>query len=71
VLLEGMLRQLAAAHGIPMLDIRLTATGLLALLNGLWVHGVMHPTAISREDALRLAEAWIDALVLRGTSSTM
>jgi len=62
---EGLLRDLAAEQKMPLLDIRLTAIGLLALVDGLWIEWCLNQTTFSPEEALRLCEAWIDALVLR------
>jgi AcrR family transcriptional regulator len=62
---EGLLRDLAAEQKVPLLDIRLAAIGLLALVDGLWIEWCLNQTTFSPEEALRLCEAWIDALVLR------
>lgn len=61
--LEDILRRLAVSSGIPLLDLKLTAIGLLALLDGLWIVGGLDPDSCSSEEAIRLAEAWVDALV--------
>lgn len=61
--LEDILARLAISSGIPLLDLNLTAIGLLALLDGLWIVGGLNPESCSSDDAIRLAEAWVDALV--------
>jgi|APEBP8051073178_1049388.scaffolds.fasta_scaffold00151_54 AcrR family transcriptional regulator len=67
--LEDILRRLAVSRGVPLLDFRLAAIGLLALLDGLWIEGSLDPETLSSEDAVRLAEAWVDALVLGNARS--
>lgn len=67
--LEDILRRLAISRGVPLLDFRLAAIGLMALLDGLWIEGSLDPETLSTEDAVRLAEAWVDALV-RGSGES-
>lgn len=62
---EGLLGRLAADHGMPLLDIRLAAIGLLALVDGLWIEWCLNQKTFATEEAVRLCEAWIDALILR------
>lgn len=64
--LEDILGRLAVSSGIPLLDVNLTTIGLLALLDGLWIVGSLDPDSCSPEEAIRLAEAWVDALVQGG-----
>jgi len=64
-LLEGILRRLATDHGLPLLDVRLAAIGLLALHDGLWIVMSLNPQAVRADEVTRLADAWVDALVLR------
>ena len=64
-LLEGILRRLAVDNGVPLLDVRLAAIGLLAMLDGLWIVLSLNPEAVSPEEAIRLADTWVDALFLR------
>jgi AcrR family transcriptional regulator len=68
--LENILRRLADDHGIPLLDVRLSAIGLLALIDGLWIVLSLNPDAISEDEAVRLADAWIDSVVLRAVSTS-
>jgi len=65
--LEGILGRLAVDSGMHLLDTNLTTIGLLALLDGLWIAGNLDPDSCSSEDAIRLAEAWVDALVQGNT----
>ncbi len=68
--LEDILARLAAEHGIPLLDIRLAAIGLLAILDGTWIVLSLNPGALNTEEAIRLAEAWVDTVVLKGASAS-
>ncbi len=70
-LLEGILARLAAEHGIPLLDVRLAAIGLMAIIDGAWIVLSLNPGALNTEEAIRLAEAWVDTLVLRGASVSL
>lgn len=68
MLVEGILGRLAADHGLPLLDVRLAATGLLALHDGLWIVMSLNPLAVRPDEVIRLADAWVDALVPRTAS---
>ena len=68
VYVEGILRRLAADYKIPLLDIRLSAIGLLAMVDGLWLEWCLNPESFSAEEAIRLCETWIDSLMLRGAT---
>ncbi|HET6618306.1 MAG TPA: transcriptional regulator BetI [Dongiaceae bacterium] len=48
------------------IDAHLAALGFTAMLDGLWLELCLDPTTFSREDALRIAHAWIDDLVAGG-----
>lgn len=65
IYVEELLRRLAADRGIPLLDVRLAAIGLLALIDGLWIEWCLNHESFSDAEAVRLCDAWIDALVLR------
>lgn len=60
--LEGLLDGLAQAHGRS-LDPRLTAIGLSALLDGLWLELCLDPAAFTRAEAIGIARAWVEALL--------
>jgi TetR/AcrR family transcriptional regulator, transcriptional repressor of bet genes len=67
-LMERLLTDLAAETdarrlGGRALDARLAAIGLSALLDGLWLEWCLNPTTFSADEAIRLCEAWTDALV--------
>lgn len=66
---EGLLRDLAQQSRMPLLDTRLAAIGLLALIDGLWIEWCLNPASFTPDEALRLCEAWIDALVLPGAGT--
>lgn len=64
--LGDLLGRLAVSRGVSLPDDGLAAIGLLALLDGLWIEGSLDPEACHPEEAMRLAEAWVDALVQDG-----
>lgn len=64
--LEDIFRRLAAENGNPLLDTRLAAVGLMAMLDGTWIVLSLNPEALEIEEAIRLAEAWVDAIVKGG-----
>lgn len=68
-LLEGILRRFAEAQGVPLLDIRLAAIGLLGLLDGLWIVQTLNPEVIRADEAVRLADTWVDSLIYRAAST--
>ena len=48
------------------IDAHLAALGFTAMLDGLWLELCLDPTTFAREDALRIAHAWVDDLVAGG-----
>jgi TetR/AcrR family transcriptional regulator, transcriptional repressor of bet genes len=48
------------------IDAHLAALGFTAMLDGLWLELCLDPTTFSRDDALRIAHAWVDDLVAGG-----
>jgi TetR/AcrR family transcriptional regulator, transcriptional repressor of bet genes len=60
--LKGLLGAVAKARGRP-LDLRLTAIGLSALLDGLWLELCLDPTTFSRTEAVGIARNWVAALL--------
>jgi TetR/AcrR family transcriptional repressor of bet genes len=63
--LEELIADVAAARRIK-IDAHLAALGFTAMLDGLWLELCLDPTTFSREDALRIAHAWVDDLVAGG-----
>jgi AcrR family transcriptional regulator len=63
--LEGLIADIAGARRIK-IDAHLAALGFTAMLDGLWLELCLDPTIFSREDALRIAHAWVDDLVAGG-----
>ncbi len=63
--LEELIADIAGARRIK-IDTRLAALGFTAMLDGLWLELCLDPTIFSREDALRIAHAWVDDLVAGG-----
>jgi AcrR family transcriptional regulator len=63
--LEGLITDIARDHRFK-IDAHLAALGFTAMLDGLWLELCLDPTTFSREDALRIAHAWVDDLVAGG-----
>src|SRR6185369_1588157 len=63
--LEELIADIAGARRIK-IDTRLAALGFTAMLDGLWLELCLDPTIFSREEALRIAHAWVDDLVAGG-----
>jgi TetR/AcrR family transcriptional repressor of bet genes len=60
--LEQHLIAFGAEVGIIGTDMRLSAIGLSALLDGIWLELCLNPAGLSPEEGIRLCEAWIDGL---------
>ncbi len=63
--LEELIAEVARTRRFK-IDTHLAALGLTAMLDGLWLELCLDPTTFSRDDALRIAHAWIDDLVAGG-----
>jgi TetR/AcrR family transcriptional repressor of bet genes len=63
--LEELITAIAGARRVK-IDAHLAALGFTAMLDGLWLELCLDPTIFSREDALRIAHAWVDDLVAGG-----
>jgi TetR/AcrR family transcriptional regulator, transcriptional repressor of bet genes len=63
--LEELIAKIAEARRFK-IDAHLAALGFTAMLDGLWLELCLDPTTFSREDALRIAHAWVDDLVAGG-----
>jgi AcrR family transcriptional regulator len=64
--LECHLNDYAAEIGVAGTDMRLSAIGLAALLDGIWLELCLNPQTFSAEEGVRLCEAWIDGLATGG-----
>jgi TetR/AcrR family transcriptional repressor of bet genes len=60
--LERHLVALGAEIGLGDKDMRLSAIGLSALLDGIWLELCLNPTDFTPEEGVRLCEAWVDGL---------
>jgi AcrR family transcriptional regulator len=58
--IEDQLSALAKEHRLRSVDIRLSAIGLSALLDGIWLALCLDPKAFRPEEGIRLCEAWLD-----------
>ena len=63
--LEALIADIAAARQFK-IDAHLAALGFTAMLDGLWLELCLDPSTFSREDALRIAHAWVDDLIAGG-----
>jgi AcrR family transcriptional regulator len=63
--LETLIAEAAGTRRIK-IDAHLAALGFTAMLDGLWLELCLDPTIFSRDDALRIAHAWVDDLVAGG-----
>ncbi|MEZ5831783.1 MAG: TetR family transcriptional regulator C-terminal domain-containing protein [Dongiaceae bacterium] len=63
--LEELIADIAHVRRVK-IDAHLAALGFTAMLDGLWLELCLDPTTFSREDALRIAHAWVDDLVAGG-----
>ena len=62
-LLERLLADLVEARGRSDVDVRLSAIGLSALLDGLWLEWCLNATTFSPEEGVAMTERWIDGLI--------
>jgi len=60
--LEQHLVAYGAEIGIAGADMRLSAIGLSALLDGIWLELCLNPAGLRPDEGVRLCEAWIDGL---------
>jgi AcrR family transcriptional regulator len=59
-LVRGLLADAAKAAGKGRFNLRLTAIGLMAMLDGLWLEWCLDPENFQPRDAVALCESWID-----------
>lgn len=62
MIIGALLTQISAKRPKP-IDARLSAIGLTALLDGLWLEWCLNPTTFTPEEGLGLCRSWVDALV--------
>jgi TetR/AcrR family transcriptional repressor of bet genes len=60
--LERHLVAFGAEIGLAESDMRLSAIGLSALLDGIWLELCLNPADFTPDEGVRLCEAWIDGL---------
>ena len=60
--LEQHLIAFGAEIGFADIDMRLSAIGLSALLDGIWLELCLNPTNLTPGEGVRLCEAWVDGL---------
>lgn len=61
-ILERHLTDYAVEIGLNDTNMRLSAIGLSALLDGIWLELSLNPGGFAPDEAVRLCEAWIDGL---------
>jgi TetR/AcrR family transcriptional repressor of bet genes len=61
-ILQRHLTDYAAEIGLGNTDMRLSAIGLSALLDGIWLELCLNPGGVSPDEGIRLCEGWIDGL---------
>jgi AcrR family transcriptional regulator len=69
-ILKQLLTDYAAEIGRDDTDMRLSAIGLSALLDGIWLELCLNPGGFAAEEGVRLCEAWIDGLAAGALRAT-
>lgn len=64
--LEELLIQLRGLPSVPDFDVRLAATGLSALLDGLWIEASLRGGTFNAAEAIALCDDWVTALCAGG-----
>lgn len=59
-LVRGLLTDAAKAAATRKFNARLTAIGLMAMLDGLWLEWCLDPETFQPKEAIALCESWID-----------
>lgn len=59
-MVDGLLRELAAAEGIQIRDLKLACIGFTALLDGLWLAWCLNPAAFQPEEGISLCRMWVE-----------
>ncbi len=66
VALEVLLGELHALPGVPAFNVPLAATGLSALLDGLWIEASLRGGSFNANEAIALCDDWVTALCAGG-----
>ncbi len=61
--LEKLMTEAVGELSIDDVNIRLAATGLSALMDGLWLEWSLNPSNFSPDEAAKICQCWVDALV--------
>lgn len=61
-MVEGLLKDLAAAEGVAIRDIKSACIGFTALLDGLWLAWCLNPSAFQPAEGISLCRMWIEGL---------
>lgn len=61
--LEMLMTEVVDELNLSSINIRLTAIGLSALMDGLWVKWSLNPNDFSSDEAAKICQLWINALV--------
>lgn len=64
--LEALMCETVNEQAIEGVNIRLAATGLSALMDGLWLEWSLNPNSFSPDEAANICQCWVDALVANG-----
>lgn len=59
-LVRSLLSELTTGGEKPRLNLRLTAIGLTAMIDGLWLEWCLDPGSFSPRDAVKLCETWVE-----------
>jgi AcrR family transcriptional regulator len=62
-ILEKLMIEAVKEFTISDLNIRLAATGLSALMDGLWLEWSLNPNNFSPDEAAKICQCWVDALM--------
>jgi len=61
--LERLMTATVKELGVEATNIRLAATGLSALMDGLWLEWSLNSTNFSPDEAAKICQCWVDALI--------
>lgn len=64
--LQTLIDDIVSVHQELTLNTHLAATGLSALMDGLWLEWSLNPTNVSPEEATQICQSWVDALLSNG-----
>lgn len=66
--LQGLIDDTASQLKLTSVNTRLAAIGLAALMDGLWLEWSLNPTNFSPDEAVKICQCWVDALISDGLS---